>query len=473
MAKTLCIEIGKEALKAALVDVRRRSRTLLSVFAKYIDIYQEDEVSNILNRMIDDDPDQIREAIVSLPRNLVTVRNVHLPAKSIAELENMLSLHIGRIVPYKKEEVVCGWKECGKDSMGYLRVMLAVANRVMLKKQLAALEQADIFADNVILSSSLIYRDTLRLYKDTISSGGLFIILDVDFDFIDFIVADRESMLFTRSISMSISEFSSAVGVEKLISQIEQSLITFNNEEVNEKPKKIFLRGFRIEPLAAALIEEYGVEVFECFTEIEKLHDDSVSTVSFTALKAAALTHDSKEDIYFDVPEIAFKKTVRQRLNQLMILGMQLFYVVVILCAFLAGSIYGRQTYIDRLKSRSLFIEADIGDLSDKADYIGDIKTVLYQRRIPLYLFNILKRILPPDTSLTYLGMDDAGKVLLRGRATSASSVFALLNSLEQDTNFIDPATRYTRKRRLGDDEVTDFELQFSFSGVSRKGDGT
>ena len=62
--------------------------------------------------------------LINLPRHMVTVRDMKMPAVKPEELEGMIALQSAKLLPYPKEEIVYSYKVLGTTPDGYSRVML-------------------------------------------------------------------------------------------------------------------------------------------------------------------------------------------------------------------------------------------------------------------------------------------------------------------------------------------------------------
>jgi Tfp pilus assembly protein PilN len=92
------------------------------------------------------------------------------------------------------------------------------------------------------------------------------------------------------------------------------------------------------------------------------------------------------------------------------------------------------------------------------------IKDCLYTRKIPLAIISQLQKAIPQEIAINMLGLDEKDAITLRGQAFQLSDVFKFVTSLEKAGVFKDIQTKYTRKRKLKDREITDFELSFQLA---------
>ena len=149
----LGIELGEEYCKIAVVRQHGVSMKLHDCRVVSIRSQSESDIAKTIADEFKKAKDKSRSIAVSLPRNFVTVRNLHLPSKDEAEIKKMISFHITRIVPHKIEEVVYSYCLSGTDEMGYRRVTLAIAHNEIIKRQLKILDEAGFLVDGITISS--------------------------------------------------------------------------------------------------------------------------------------------------------------------------------------------------------------------------------------------------------------------------------------------------------------------------------
>ncbi len=397
-----------------------------------------------------------------LQRSLVTVRNLHLPSQDPREIAEMVELHMVRIVPYKKEEIIYSYSFLGVDEMGYGKVLLAIINIGAVRKQVNILEKSGFSVDRVSLSSYGVWLSVVSLYRRELSEQDLYILLDVDRDFTDFIICDRDKLLFTRSINIGAKdiEMTPEAGISKLIGELKQSLIIFYNEEVNRKPARIFLGG-------AELVGHFGSTIGSELNIPVTLFSASCGQskaspgrrdVSFSGVAALASCHEEK-GFFFLVPEIQIRKSLKEKIRLLLVLGSAVIYILTVICALFLSRIYTRQNYQKELEDRSAAIEGDMGELFGRLGKIGFIRDSLAARNKPLSVMKQLFNSIPAEISVTSFDMDQQS-VKIRGRGSQLSDVYKFVTTLESSKYFKEIETKYTRKKKTKDGEFTDFELE-------------
>lgn len=462
---SLALEIGKQYLKIVAFEPAINKQNAFRYIVEPIASFTDEQISIRITEILRREKLRPRIIYISLPRDFVTLRNLHLPSQDNQEITQMIELHIARVVPYKKDEIVFTYKLSGLDEMGYARVILGIIQIEALRRQAKILEKSGYYADNVILSSYESLQWILKSCVAEINQNDMYAILDVDAGFTDFIVFSKQSgLMFTRSIPVGANSIAAKddVGLMKLLGETKQSLIIFYNEAVNKKPVKIFLTGAGvIENLAKAIENEMGIPVKLIPTAAVKMNipqDASMIAVSQLSVDKGS------QSMNFVLPELQIKRALKDKTRDLIIIGSATLYLLCIICAIFWGRLYKQQVYLAKLKTRLGVIGIEAEDLIGQLKQTEIIKACLYSRQIPLAIMSALQKAIPQEIAISALGIDEKETITLRGQAVQLSDVFKFITSLEEAKVFNDIQTKYTRKRKLKDREITDFELSFQLA---------
>ena len=469
LKNTLGIEIGERYIKIASVGPRGK---VYDYAAGTADSFGEEQMAKVLSEMLRRHKLKPQSVVLCLPRNLATIRNLHLPSKDQSEINQMIELNIARIVPYKKEEIVFGYHFLGEDEMGYTKVMLAIVHANSIKRLFKILEKAGLFIDAISLGSYGAWQWVASHHRQELQEKELYLILDVDAAFTDFMVLSAANLLFTRSISIGSEGIQAdpANGVIKLVGEIRQSLVIFYNEEVNKKPVKVFVSGAELsaEALTTISAELGGIPL----TAVKPPYAaeaylpqraQGFGGVSFSGVHELAL-EDLPNRIYFMLPEIQVRRSIKERSRDLVVLGALCIYFFGVVCALFLDTMYIRQAYLKRLTHQSEAVEKDVSDLVSRSAQVKFVKKLLAERRGPSVALYHLYRIIPDEISISYFGFSEEAAVTLRGQASELSDVFKFISALEKSKYFSNVQAKYTRKKKVKDKEVTDFELTLSLT---------
>jgi len=466
MKAPVSIEINERVVKIVTAKPFIRQRQIASCVVKSVDGFNDKQISALILGVLHETKIKPQPLIVSIPRSQVTVRSLHLPSKDKAEINQMLDLHISRLVPYKKEEILFDYIVVGTDDMNYSKLMLAIVHKDILKRQLRILEAADLLVDRMYLSSYGVRERLLFLEKQNINinDSSLYLALDVDSACTDFIIFDSNRLLFNRSINMDLSEGFHQPEMTKLIGEVRQSLVIFHNEESNKNPVKIFLSGAPvIEELEKAMQKEFDIPIKvvsgPCLSTTK---DDLSKTISFTAVSDFVL-EDSDKRISFMLPEAQIKKAFKDRMRELTILGSLIIYFLAASFLFLWSRVSSQQSYLNNLSEYNRSLEKDVGGILRDYKRIKSAKTFVRDRKMLLILIEELQNITPQDITIDMINADESGNVSLKGIGNHSSDIFNYIAAMDASKHFKNAAAKYMRTKKLEDKEITNFEIAFKF----------
>jgi len=464
------LEFAERYLKLVVAKPQIASSKLFH-YVEPISSFSDEQITSKIADVLKKNKSKPKSLILCLSRNLVTVRNLHLPSKDKQEIAQMIDLNIARIVPYKKEEIVFGYCTLGADETGYTKVILAIVKGDAIRRQSKIIENTVLLIDKVSLSSYGIWQWIITNHSSEINQTDLYLILDIDFEFTDFIIFSHENLLFTRSINVGANAIldTGELGITKLLGEVKQSFVMFYNEEINKKPAAVFLSGAHIKSGLSKTIEtelEFPVRLVKDSHSIEmpeSKEQNIPKDVSLTAISGLTLK-DSDRILYFVLPEIQIRKSLRENTRELMIAGSSFIYLFTIICVILFSNIYRHESYLNKLDQRNASIEKEMGNLLGQLNKMDFVKSYLANRRKPMIIFSQLQKMTPENISISSITIDEQDKVSIRGQAMQLSDVFKFINTLEQVNYFKKVETKSTRKKKVKDKDVTDFELTFQLT---------
>ena len=395
--------------------------------------------------------------VISLGRNTVTVRNLHLPSRIDDEIRQMVELKLARLVPHKREDVIFDFTVSGSDAVGYARVLLSVVRTEAVRRCAAIVEKAGGEVDRIVLSSYGVWQKARALVpaQDT---DDVFLALDVDSDFTDFIIFSPSELLFTRTINIgarALLENKDGV-VARFMADLQQSLMMFYNEELNKKPARVFVSGAKIAGELARHIESgLAVDVVCAGGPAAGVPED-VSVFGLSCID----TRDRK-GAGFVLAEIQVRKTLSRTVRELVILGGLCVYLLSIGYLFYWGRVYHQQNYLAMVRERAAAVEKTLGDLPGKFKKIEFVRERLESRKAVLFVMVELQKAVPAKASVVFVSVEETGRVVVRGQAEELADVFKFVDNLEKSGGFRDVQTRSTKKKKTLGRDLIEFELNF------------
>ncbi|MFA5200382.1 MAG: PilN domain-containing protein, partial [Candidatus Omnitrophota bacterium] len=163
--------------------------------------------------------------------------------------------------------------------------------------------------------------------------------------------------------------------------------------------------------------------------------------------------------IKFVVPELQIKKEMKSKVQQLMILGVALFYILISLGAIALVKLIQQQFYSARLKSKAVILSKDAKELDDITNKLKIAKQYIDPKSSVLTLLYELNRITPDSITITNYNWEWQKNFSFRGYAEQIPDILSFTNTLSSSEYFKGAQNRYTRRRKLKDKDVVDFEI--------------
>lgn len=460
------VELGERWLKVVTRPIARSPQSLDWVVKPIANLSNE-QITQAVASAFRELRVKPKPLVVCLPRNLVTLRNLHLPSQNPEEIAQMIDLNLPRLVPYRKEEVLSSYQLVGTDEIGQTKVLLAIVHRELIQRQVKLLESAGLSVDQILLSSHGVWEWLLSSHQDDLHAQGLSLLLDVDAGFTDFIICSRDSLLFSRSIAIEPSQLTEPTGLSKLLGEVTQALAIFQSEERPEKPATLFLSGAHAAvghlerslgpPLELPVVRVHGPEA-RSRKGTPAPGREIPEEVSLTAVVAIASV-ERRKPLAFVLPEMQIQRALKERTRELVRLGSLGIYLLTAVCGVAMTRTHYQQAYLQNIRARHEAISRQIGELAVQSQRLELVKASLNERQLPLVYLAELQRIVPQDIAISFLSLDGQRRGVIRGHALRLSDVLTLITTLERSGRVGQVETKYARRKRLKDQEITEFEL--------------
>ena len=412
------------------------------------------------------------KVVVIISRNKVTVRKINLPSREPKEIEQMLSLHIIRQVPYPKEEIVFGYQNLGLDSSNNSRILTAIAHRGMLKSIFNAFNSLNILPEAMFLSS----QGVIKYLRYSMGEHSLplapYLVLDIDYNYSDLMLVNRNQLDSTVVISQGAEQIKSDPELARFVSELKQALPAFQGDLASlQKPTCLFLScalsreasNLTVAPRAGAWIEtlekELGLKIQLVKSGIPEGLDKTLKETSFAGLLGFAFSPDKKEDISFVLPEARIKKEMKLRLRQLLITGICVVYAFLISVMIFFSVLGQRQLYLARLKEQAGILKEKCAGLSDMEKKIKLVQRYTGNKNSALSYVYELTRVCPDNVTINSFSWEKERGFVIRGYTYQIPDVFSFVSALNETAVFESAQSRFTRRRKVKDKEIVDFEI--------------
>lgn len=466
----VAVEWGGEWLKMAQVAVHPRGKQLVRLEAR--EIPSPGELPKILHALFTNGVDHADSLIVSLPRNLVTVRNLKLPSTDPVELKEMISLQAARQTPYSKEEIISNFQRVGTAAEGYTDVILAIANREVSHERLKVLEEAHLKTAGIRLTSQGILNwQRMAQPSKADGEGGTIAVVDIDATFTDFVVVSDGQLIFTKAMSIGASKLLEGEGkwVERFTQEMKAALDLYEHQGVGNAITRVVLTGAEMVPvgLKEAIQQKWGlvverVSILEKVPGVPQLAGSSEMqrrSTSFTAV--VGLAWDPEGAGIDLIPfEVVLKEGLAARGRDLMIMGVLLLSILMVISGMISERLYFKRQYLEQLRQEVQRTTEQATELERLRREIRIVRESSKVRNSPMDVLSLLHQLMPPEIYLTAITFKDGEELTLTGVSQEMSDVFKFVSVLDQQAGFGQVKVKHvTQKVREGEKGQSDFEV--------------
>ena len=470
------VEIGNDWLKIAQKPRTKGGKATYQV--RLLKLAQiKDSVAVAIDDIFKDLRLNRRDVVAYIPRHLVTVRMLDMPATDPKEISDMINLQVGKQTPYSKEEIVSSHRIVEIGPTGYAKVMLAIAARNIINERTDTLLKAGLDVKSVAISSEGVFNWFNTAYMPGIKledSQGI-VLIDIDSNYSDFIVIRRGRMAFTRNIFIGanhLMENSHAESAqpwgEKFIEELKRSLERYQTEEKNIKIMKVFLSGAgpNIKGLDLLLASNMGLPTVNTdqFKDIriqdgaEPLSGENFKFVSLTQLFGVSVTGKELQ-IDLTTGERKVQSLMEAKRKQLTVMGMLIVTIVTMLSFLCLTNIYNKNAYLVKLKHMISRIETQADDVEKMRAVISLVEKRLDSHGSSIEVINEIYAVTPKEIYLTDINIDEKQSIVLKGGGLAMSDVFKYVKKLEESDMFESVKTTYTTTKKEKDTEFAEFEI--------------
>jgi Tfp pilus assembly PilM family ATPase len=441
------IEIGNDWIKLVQAEARKNGGVTLSrVHLEPIDsdVVIADAIATALKtKKFSSDA-----VLACLPRQGVNIRLLELPSTDSEEIADMVDLQIGRQTPYSLDEILSDYKELGRTRQGtYTRIMLAIAQRGLVRERFHEIESAGLEIERMGVSSEGLLSWFLHR-TDGESGDNAVALIDVDSFYTQLLVVHHRKVVFTKSILVGAKQLvaESGVAIDQLTQEIQSALQSCRADlrDAEIESVKVSGAGVRVPGLREKLNEALSLpcEELDCLADVKlgkgagDLGDSRYSTVSLTGLIGIALNPSCLQfDLVPDVVRMR-KQLMRSAVSFSVLAGCIMTAIVfaslyaVLACSFRVNRLKGLSAAVEETSPGVVRIERMV-EVVREANARQDSSTSAV---------NLLPEIhscVPKDMYFESVDIDQVtGKVSLSGTAAARKDIRDLIKMLEDSSLF-------------------------------------
>lgn len=470
MKNLALIELNKGCIKALCGFSGARGLKILSASVKHIESDSPLDTEKAFSAAISEFPvKKIHRFFFYIPRNSITLRNLSFPSTEDEEISNIVQLHLTRQVPYPREDIIYDFEILKKSETGFTEMLLAITHRAMLRKYFLMFEKANIYTDEIRVSSFGLLSCANQLSERLGENDKANIFIDIDLDYSDFIVYFDKKILFSKSIAIGSKNLEDPKNLPKFIGDLRQSFTVFHTVEtgVAVTVNRIYISGML---KSAGAIKEMLQKELNKPVDIVSLEDflgpiEGMENLKRASEKASfmpligAFIDPGFKGLSFTTSEARMKKNIKDMARDFIYTGSVLIYFLMLVSFFSTGITWVKNDFLKRLNKEISTLEKEDSNLIEKTKKIKLVDSHhKYSTSFLYYYYNIAK-ILPEKVTLERIIFKKGDELTLLGRATDMAEIFKFISVLNESGYFEKVDLRYSRKSREGGKEISEFEI--------------
>ncbi|MFH1062065.1 MAG: pilus assembly protein PilM [Candidatus Omnitrophota bacterium] len=462
------IDFSADQLTISQLKISSKDRSFINLAQYPIAGANEDEIAQMIIKAFKDLNIKNPYVINVIPLHLTITKNLEIPSLDVKEIKEIIDLQSGRQTPYAREEIIVDYINIGTYRQSYTKILLVIVTRTAIKKQFDVMEKAGLKIEKIVFAPEGVSRACYSQIKKEVKDLPV-VMVHIDSDFTDFIVALKGVPIFTRNIPIGVKHLANdqTKSETKFIEELKNSLETYQSEDIDKSPQLLVLTGAteKIEQLEKLLITELHIpiQIIPYFNVIPLATDLAsmptlTRSVSFFNITAACLFSKLMK-VSLIPEEIKLKRAFEERAQELIKMSIYIICLMLIAGSFFVSELYFKGQYLKTLKKKNAITNQEAQILEKAMEKMRIVKHYLANRGYGLEVVAAIYDILPKEVMLTNIKMDTERKLHLKGTARAMSNVFSFVSALEASDYFSNVKTNYTTSRKKDDEDWADFGI--------------
>ncbi len=462
------IDLNEELLKIAHVRVSNLKREVVNLVNREVRGMSDDDITAFIKQTIVDFKIVNPRAFIGVPLHTVITRSIEIPSRDPDEIREIVSLQASRHTPYSRSEIIIDTLLLGVVRENYTKVLLIIVPRELIARQTKIMERANLKIERIFFPpEGICYACSKILGNET--SDSVIAIVHMDTTFTNFIVIQKNKILFVRGISIGAEHLLEEKDIysDRFVEELQKSLESYVMDEAGPKPSDLLLTGVvgEITELDDLFSETLRMPIrhqtyFNHFAISDKARGVASSSkdISFFNLIAPLLLFDKmKIDLVSEERKLSIQ--IEKRGQEMMKTGILLMILFALVFVCIAEKIYFKSAYLANLKTRYKPVKDDAKKLEQLFLKTQVIKDYLANRGRSLETVIELVDTLPKDVRLSDIKYEDGEKFSVKGTSKTMGSVFAFVSNLDKSAKFKNVKTKYVTTRNEDGVDVADFEI--------------
>jgi len=367
--------------------------------------------------------------ILIIPRHLVLLRFIELPSTDASEIKNMVEFQAFKETPYAKDEIITSYKNLGSYKKGFSCIMLAIVQKEIIENMI---QQAKDEIEDIRLETELLY--SFLLQKGIIKSDKVSLAINIKKEYAEIVITDKTKLIFSRSIKNRAD----------LMKELANSMLFYNRDKANNAINDV------------NVVYSKEIDVKEIRPQIE---DYFKMSANFYEYSNDLVSLDTSLYISFLPKEYNDKMANKENKKELWLTSCLILTAILALLSLLIFKLHEKDKTLNLLSKQISSIQYDVDQLRD---FLRKAEILKSQKQKGDFIINVLKGsydLTPSDIFLYRLEYDGRYDFSYKGTVSSASEVFNFVKALEKSKYFKKVEVKYTTKKVVQNQEVTDFNI--------------
>jgi Tfp pilus assembly PilM family ATPase len=468
MKEYITVKIGKEYIALVyLKDVKGKIQ-LIDCVSEPIGGLAQEAVSEIVKKFIDKNSPYKPVVINVFPSNLVMPKNIEIPSTDEKEIKDIIDLQAIRHTPYSSNEIVIDYVITGVFHNRYSKVMLVIAKKEIIEKQISILKLAKCAPDKIVLESECIARWCFQHLGEEPPMKPIAVV-HFDFMSIDFVVIHNKKSIYIRFLPIDRKQFFQAdpEAEKKFFAEIEKSLDAYNSENIESSLVKIYFIGLK--QVALNFVNDIKDKLdidsnFYSYLDSSSLpvfsdnFRNEYQKISFFPLVTAPLVLDDLELSL--VPEdIKMQKEIQERAKDVTKVGVFIMLIIAVFLSILFTDIFFKNIYLNKINHKYIQENKKANMLKKISEHTNIVKRFLAKKGKVLEVLMELVNTIPEEVYFNSINLKEDDTLVITSTTDTMSRVFSLVMTLENNKNFKDVKVDFTKSRVVGGKEIADFGI--------------
>lgn len=476
LRSVVALELCGEWLKMVNVSRTATSKSIAALVARKVD--RPENLTLILKDLVVQGWIDTNQVHLSIPRNLLTARNLQLPTSDPQELRKMVDLQLTSQTPYTKEEIIADFQTVGASPSGDSTVLLVSTHRSVCHNWIRVLDELGWKPEEFRAGSEAVLANYLGAPEAlTDRDTEVVALLDIDWSYTDFLVIRRGRLLFTKTLPIGASKLSedAAKNVMKSTEEIQRAVDLYDNEGIGPKIARMLIGGAQGE--ANELIRSFaerqlGIPAFRLPPDrqlpvVPKKKDipeeaSASGGLSFSAVAGLAWNPQSLK-LDLTPPEVRMNRLLAQKARAMM-------FFAGLAVSILATATLLVSQHID-LHRRSLeLLEKEVANIKEEAEKLEKLKSKVRQihrvtrtENSPLDILTTLHKSIPKEVYLKKVTFTaERGQVILQAASKTREAALLFAEGLKKQTIFKQPSIGSITTRAATDQSPEEFDFDIT-----------